>query len=95
MLTSSARLQIQSHFTSLMERERQRNLHKSTTPMQIVWKNCFSVIKYANLWYSCGRRRRYCLSSLILTIKREQKSHISQEEIWGDYPSEIMRDSHG
>lgn len=36
VFTFSARLQIQSHFTSLMERERQRNLQKSKTPVQSV-----------------------------------------------------------
>ena len=41
--------------------------------VQIVQKCCFFIVKYANLWRSCCRRRRGCLSSLIASLRTEEK----------------------
>ena len=37
-------------------------------------KILFFIVKYANLWSFCCRRRRGCLSSLILVISRRRKN---------------------
>ena len=40
-------------------------------------KILFSIVKYANLWGFCCRRRRGCLSSLIKNARKKQLSQNS------------------
>ena len=54
------------HFTSKKERERLQNVKRWKMHVQSVQKILFFIVKYANLWVFCYRRRRDCLSSLII-----------------------------
>ena len=67
------------HFTSKKERERLQNVKRWKMHVQSVQKILFFIVKYANLWVFCYRRRRDCLSSLIIKddIHSSSKNDIS------------------
>ena len=74
MLTSSTQLQNRSfHFV-----ERTRTSTKCQKMKNARAKRSrilFFIVKYANLWGFCCRRRRACLSSLISATRRQRQRH--------------------
>ena len=79
MLTSSTQLQNMSFH--VMERTRTsakcRKMKKARAKRA---KLLFFFVKYANLWRSCCRRCRGCLSSLLAAAKKTSLQNI---ELWG------------
>ena len=66
MLTSSTQLQNRSFH--VVERTRtSTKCQKMKTSRAKRAKTLFFIVKYANLWGFCCRRRRGCLSSLVLS----------------------------
>ena len=53
-------------------------------------KILFSIVKYANLWGFCYRRRRVCLSSLILRSfsKDDGNDNVDAWKQWSDWLNE-------
>ena len=74
MLTSSTQLQNRSFH--VVERTRTSSkCQKMKYARAKRAKILFSIVKYANLWVFCCRRRRGCLSSLLKSDCRNAKLH--------------------
>ena len=79
MLTSSTQLQNMSFY--VMERTRtSAKCRKMKNARAKRAKLLFFFVKYANLWRSCCRRRRGCLSSLLAAATKTSLQNI---ELWG------------
>ena len=85
MLTSSTQLQNRSF--QVVERTRTSSkCQKMKYTRAKRAKILFSIVKYANLWGFCCRRRRACLSSLLsVSLERRQSHVMSKAAITIDY----------
>ena len=87
MLTSSTQLQTRSFH--VVERTRTSSkCQKKKYARAKRAKILFSIVKYANLWGFCCRRRRVCLSSLLLSGDRKPVTDIgatSRNCVWKKY----------
>ena len=82
MLTSSTQLQNRSFH--VVERTRTSSkCHKLKNARAKRAKILFFIVKYANLWGFCCRRRRGCLSSLLLmaSCRRQRGCQINTERL--------------
>ena len=64
MLSSSTQMQNSSSF-HVVAKSRLQNVKKWKMHVQSVQKILFLIVKHANMWGFCCRRRRGCLSSLV------------------------------
>ena len=83
MLTSSTQLQNKSFH--VVERTRTSSkCQKIKNARAKRAKILFFIVKYANLWgFCCRRRRRGCLSSLILLWRQSQLAQVIKDENFG------------
>ena len=54
-------------------------------------KILFSIVKYANVWGFCCRRRRACLSSLVESLSKDDGNDNDNDNVskqWSDWLNE-------